>query len=113
MRRVCRVAPCIAHHLDCNTTIVHIRRDYAQKILRPHRFSPWQAPLLPITIEFGWAFDDKRLHVTFLYEDRAVTGRFLKATIKTNGRGTELLVCTFHRTDGADFRARLKQDRIL
>jgi hypothetical protein len=99
--------------LECETTLVHIRRDYAQKILRPHRFSYHQAPLLPVTIEFGWAFDDKPRHVTFIYEDRAVTGRPLKATVKANRRGTEMLVCTFHRTDAADFRARLKRDTII
>jgi hypothetical protein len=113
MRRVCRVDRHIADYLDCNTTLVHIRRDYAHEILRPHRFNYRQLPLLGVTIEFGWAFADKRLHMTFLYEDRVVTGRVLKATIKTNGKGTELLVCTFHRVEGAVLRSRLKRDKLI
>src|SRR4051794_30855481 len=110
MRRVCRVDRRIADYLDCNTTLVHIRRDYAHKFLRPQRFNYRQLPLLAVTIEFGWAFADKRLHITFLHEDRVVTGRILKATIKANGKGTKLLVCTFHRVEGTVLRTRLKRD---
>ena len=97
IRRICRVPNPIVRWFQAYDDILYVRREYAQKLVYKHNIAIHELPLIEIAIHHGIARSDKLYHAMFVYEDRSVTGRSLKATIKTNRKGSYLFLCTFHK----------------
>ncbi|HEY8580917.1 MAG TPA: hypothetical protein VIL72_13590 [Beijerinckiaceae bacterium] len=112
-RRICRVDPMIQAFLDCDSSVLEVRRDYAQKAWNKPGNSADLLRMIPIVVAFGAAFEDKPLHLIFFYEDRNITGRFVKVAIKTDAPRRRLLFLTIHRAYPDDYARKLKRSRLV
>lgn len=108
-RRICRLDAALADRIHALVTLVHIDRDYVHKLLAKHGMETRHLPLIEVVISQGIVIADRDRHLTFLYDDNQVIGRPLKVTIKANRRGSEILVCTFHKLSYAELRRRLRK----
>jgi hypothetical protein len=61
----------IGWNISALTADVHLRLDYAQKILTKHRLTYEHLHIVQLAIDFGYCFQSRKpYHLEFLYFDR-------------------------------------------